>query len=143
MLVAAAPRLKAALNSLSLPHAGDWLNVVPTPALGLSLNTQEFRASAMYRLGLHIFNPSSQCPSQSCETILDELGDHALHSRDDHGAKSGRHNRLRMPSLTWHLQPVLPQQRKCPISFPVHSPDQWTFISQFGEMVAKQPSTFL
>ena len=43
-LVETAPdvRSKALALSTSLPHAGDWLNVVPSPALGLSLFDQEF-----------------------------------------------------------------------------------------------------
>jgi hypothetical protein len=40
-------RQKALLNSLTLPHAGDWLNVVPSPTLGLHLHTEEFRAAIL------------------------------------------------------------------------------------------------
>ena len=36
----------ARLASLGLPHAGDWLNVVPSPALGLHLRPTEFIVSA-------------------------------------------------------------------------------------------------
>ena len=32
----------ARLKSLGLPHAGDWLSVVPQPALGLHLRPPEF-----------------------------------------------------------------------------------------------------
>jgi hypothetical protein len=35
----------ARLASLGLPHAGDWLNVVPSPALGLHLRPTEFIVS--------------------------------------------------------------------------------------------------
>ena len=53
-LVDSAPdvRSKALALSSSLPHAGDWLNVVPSPALGLSLHDQEFRRCLDYWLGL-------------------------------------------------------------------------------------------
>ena len=39
-------RDKARLSSLGLPHAGDWLNVIPSPVLGLHVRPQEFRYSA-------------------------------------------------------------------------------------------------
>ena len=35
-------REKARLESLSLPHAGDWLNTAPLTALGLHLRPAEF-----------------------------------------------------------------------------------------------------
>ena len=38
----------ARLKSLTLPHAGDWLNVVPSTALGLHLRPQEFVMVARY-----------------------------------------------------------------------------------------------
>ena len=41
-------RDNARLNSLALPRAGDWLNVVPSPALGLQLRGREFRTSVLY-----------------------------------------------------------------------------------------------
>ena len=45
-------REKARLNSVSLPHAGEWLQVVPSPSLGLQLWPAEFRTSVLYRLGM-------------------------------------------------------------------------------------------
>ena len=33
------------------PHAGNWLNVVPSPSLGLHLHDQEFRSCLRYWLG--------------------------------------------------------------------------------------------
>ena len=30
------------LASLGLPHAGNWLNVVPSPSLGLQMHQSEF-----------------------------------------------------------------------------------------------------
>jgi hypothetical protein len=38
-----AQRDKARLASLGLAHAGDWLNVIPSPILGLHVRPQEFR----------------------------------------------------------------------------------------------------
>lgn len=43
------------LNSATGTHAGDWLMVIPSPTLGLQLRAQEFRVSALYRLGKTIY----------------------------------------------------------------------------------------
>ena len=51
----------ARLASLGLPHAGDWLNVVPSPALGLHLRPTEFIVSVKYRLGCDIFPSAGKC----------------------------------------------------------------------------------
>ena len=45
-------REKARLASLGLPHAGDWLGVVPLSALGLHMRGPEFIACLKYRLGI-------------------------------------------------------------------------------------------
>ena len=47
-----------------------------------------------YRLGLRIM-PSMPCPADHCNRDLDDKGDHAMHCRDDHGIRGGRHDRLR------------------------------------------------
>ena len=53
-LYSAAPdtRSKALALSTAIPHAGDWLNVVPSHALGLHLHDWEFRLCLQYWLGL-------------------------------------------------------------------------------------------
>ena len=53
--------LKTRLKSLTLPHSGDWLNVVPCTALRLYLNPQEFVIVARYRYG---------CPSCCHKTLM-------------------------------------------------------------------------
>ena len=45
-------RDKARLNSLGLPNSGAWMNVLPSPSLGLHLKPAEFIVSVKYRLGL-------------------------------------------------------------------------------------------
>ena len=49
-LLSAAPdtRSRAVVLSTSLPHAGDWLNVVPSSTLGLHLQDKEFRLCLQY-----------------------------------------------------------------------------------------------
>ena len=43
-------REKARLGSLSLPHAGDWLNCAPIKSLGLHLRPSEFVLAVKYSL---------------------------------------------------------------------------------------------
>ena len=56
-------REKARLASLGLPYAGTWLNVVPSPALGLHLRGPEFTTALKYRLGADIFRTAGPCPA--------------------------------------------------------------------------------
>ena len=44
-------REKARLGSLSLPHAGDWLNCAPIKSLGLHLRPSEFVLAVKYCTG--------------------------------------------------------------------------------------------
>ena len=37
------------LSAVAKNHTSDWLNVLPSPALGLALHPQEFRCAARYR----------------------------------------------------------------------------------------------
>ena len=47
-----------------------------------------------YRLGIPLMS-AGDCRAPNCSTPQDELGDHALHCRDDHGMKGSRHDRIR------------------------------------------------
>ena len=85
-------RDQAILNSLSLPHAGDWLNVVPNPILGLHLHSREFINAVKYRLGVPIFASAGHCPM--CRKPSDILGDHAIVC-GNRGEVIARHNHLR------------------------------------------------
>ena len=82
----------ARLASLGLPHSGDWLNVVPSPALGLHLRPPEFIISVKYRLGMDIFSRDGQCTA--CPHHSDSRGDHAI-SCGYEGERISRHNHLR------------------------------------------------
>ena len=64
-------RDKARMSSLGIKHAGDWLNVVPNPSLGLLLRAQEFRSAVMYRLGVPMFQREGPCVAcgQDMETM--------------------------------------------------------------------------
>ena len=82
----------ARLKSLTLPHAGDWLNVVPSTALGLHLRPQEFVMVARYRLGLPLYSQEGPCPS--CHRYSDAQGNHAMCCGSG-GERISRHNHLR------------------------------------------------
>ncbi len=85
-------RDQARLASLGLPHAGDWLYVVPSPALGLHLRAQEFTTAIKYRLGCPVYLRAGPCPA--CNKPSDVLGDHAM-CCGSNGERIARHNALR------------------------------------------------
>ena len=61
-------REKAKLGSLSLPHAGDWLNCAPIKSLGLHLRPSEFVLAVnplIYNLRCRGSLPSAQPASVS------------------------------------------------------------------------------
>jgi hypothetical protein len=87
-----AKRDKARIASLGLPHAGDWLNVIPSPILGLHVRPQEFRYSVLYRLGAPVYSSAGPCPA--CKKDSDKYGDHAIVC-GSHGERIARHNQLR------------------------------------------------
>ena len=59
-LLSSAPTICSYALALScgLPHAGDWLNVVPSPSLGLHLQDKEFQYCLHYWLGLPLHSSS-------------------------------------------------------------------------------------
>ena len=82
----------ARLNSLGLPNSGSWLNVIPSPTLGLHLKSPEFIVCVKYRLGMQIFPTNGQC--YACPVLSDVLGDHAV-SCGWGGERVFRHNQIR------------------------------------------------
>ena len=69
-------RSRALALSTSIPHAGDWLNVIPSPALGFHIQDREFRFCLQYWLGLPMFANETQCPI--CHLPADRFGDHQV-----------------------------------------------------------------
>ena len=82
----------ARLASLGLKHAGDWLNLVPCPALGLHLWPAEFTCAMKYRLGANIY--AREGPCVACGRHSDRLGDHSL-CCGSQGERIARHSSLR------------------------------------------------
>ena len=85
-------RSRALALSSSLPHAGDWLNVVPSPSLGLHLQDREFRRCLRYWLGVPLYNSSYSCPE--CHGTADPFGDHQV-GCGGNGDRISRHNSIR------------------------------------------------
>ena len=85
-------RERARLLSLTLPHAGDWLNTPPLTALGLHMRPSEFVLATKYRLGLALYSRPGPCPA--CLRLSDVHGDHAMSSGTG-GERIARHNHLR------------------------------------------------
>ena len=98
----------ARINSLGLPHQGDWLYVVPCQALGLHLRGPEFVSCLKYRLSVPLFSSAGLCPA--CSQQNDVMGDHTLGCLKT-SDRIARHNLLRdvlfdsaaSAALVWHL----------------------------------------
>ena len=69
-------RSRALTLSTALPHAGDWLNVIPSTTLGLHLPDREFRLCLDYWLGLQMTKEGALCPI--CQGVADAFGDHQV-----------------------------------------------------------------
>ena len=83
---------RACLLSVAAPHSSSWLSVVPSPGLGLHLESNEYQMAIKWWLGLDT-SGRSMCPFCP-DTALDPLGHHAVTCR--HGGDVViRHNRLR------------------------------------------------
>ena len=93
-LLSTAPTIRSHALSLSsgLPHAGDWLNVIPSPSLGLHLHDQEFRSCLRYWLGVPLHSSSYPCPE--CGRVADMFGDHQV-GCGGNGDRIARHNAVR------------------------------------------------
>ena len=87
-------RAKARLRSLALPHAGDWIDAIPSSARNLNIDSRSFGVAKCYRLGIPFLQPT-ECPSLLCDYDQDDLGGHAMHGNDDNGVRAGRYDRIR------------------------------------------------
>ena len=87
-LIASAPttRSHALALSTSLPRAYDWLNVIPSPPLGLHLHDREFHICLSYWPGVPLHNSQFICPE--CCGVADPFGDHQVGC----AGNKGRHN---------------------------------------------------
>ena len=108
-------RSQALLLSTSIPHAGDWLGVLPSPTLGLHFLDTEFRLCLRYWLGLPLSSDSVTCPI--CTRPSDPLGDHAL-ACGGNNDRVLRHNAIRDVIFTAAQSPALSPRREAPSLVP-------------------------
>ncbi len=85
-------RSRALALSSSLPHAGDWLNIIPSTTLGLHLHDREFRCCLRYWLGVPLHSSSYPCPE--CHLTADAYGDHQVGCGGNRD-RIARHNAVR------------------------------------------------
>ena len=88
----AGEREVARLASVSLPHAGKWLNCPPMPAMGLHLRGEQFITAVKVRLGMQVYADARSCPA--CNRPSDTLADHSLCCGTG-GERARRHDLLR------------------------------------------------
>ena len=95
-LLTSAPntRSRALDFSTALPHARDWLNVVPSSALGLHHHDREVRLCLDYWLGLRMSVGALRCPLCVGERVADPLADHQM-GCGGNGDRINRHDSLR------------------------------------------------
>ena len=96
LVESSSPANRACRLSVAAPHASSWLLVVPSPGLGLYLESNEYQMAIGWWLGLDT-SGWSMCPF-CLDISLDPLGHHDVTSR--HGGEGGggdvviRHNCL-------------------------------------------------
>ena len=129
-LLSTAPSIRSRALALSsgLPHAGDWLNVVPSSPLGLHLHEKEFRSCLCYWLGVPLHSSSYPCPE--CGGITDTFGDHQI-GCGGNGDRISRHNAVRDVLFSAARSAAL-----------APTPDQQTSVSLPGVGVTPQPWMF-
>ena len=97
--------------SSALQHAGDWLNVLPSPAVGLHLHSKEFRLCLRYWLWLLLFAVSSACPQ--CMRPTDAFEDHQM-GCGGNGDRVARHDALRNVIFTAAQSAALGPRKEAP-----------------------------
>ena len=116
-LLASAPDTwsRALTLSSAIHHAADWLNVVPSPALGLHLQDWEFRFCLQYWLGLQMFEDDRTCPV--CHSTADCYGDHQV-GCGGNPDRIHRHNSVRDALFSAAQSAALAPRREVPSLIP-------------------------
>ena len=105
-------RARALALSSSLPHAGDWLNVVPSPHLGLNFHHQEFRCCLRYWLGIPLHSNSYPCPE--CRSMADPFGDHQVGCGGNGDRRITHHNAMRDVTFSASQSAALAPTKEAP-----------------------------
>ena len=116
-LLASAPEShsQALAFAISILHAGNWLNVVPSPALSLHMQDREFRFCLQYWLGLKIFDDRGPCPV--CHSAAYPYGDHQI-GCGGNTDKIHHHNSVRHVIISAAQTAALTPWRKVPSLIP-------------------------
>ena len=123
-------RSRALALSSAIPHAGDWLNVVPSSALGLHLPDREFRPCLQYWLGLPIFTEGGRwCV---CQALADPFGDHHVVCGGN-GDRIHRHNSIRDAIFSAAQTAALAPRRELPSLIPGSQPALLTSSCPIGK----------
>ena len=109
-------RSRALAVSSAIPHAGDWLNIVPSSSLGLHLLDCEFRPCLRYWLGLRMFEDGTQCPV--CHVAANPFEDHHV-GCGGNGDRIFRHNALRDAGFSAAQSAALVPRREVPSLIPI------------------------
>ena len=108
-------RSRALALSSSLPHAGDWLNAIPSSSLGLHLQDKEFRLCLQYWLGLRMVDEPITCPV--CHGVADVFGDHQV-GCGGNGDRIYRHDSLRDALFSAAQSAALAPRKEAPSLIP-------------------------
>ena len=116
-LLAQAPdaRSRALALSSSIRHAGDWLSVIPSSALGLHLQDHEFRLCLQYWLGLRMSEEGARC--RICHALADLFGDHQV-GCGGNGDRIHRHDSIRDAVFSAAQSAALAPKREVPSLIP-------------------------
>ena len=89
----ASTRHQALIQSTTCNSSGAWLNALPLPYYGLTMQPQVFRNALMYRMGIPV-RRQEECKNCACGASLDRYGDHDVSCGRD-GRFWKRHNAVR------------------------------------------------
>ena len=107
----------ALARSTAIPHAGDWLNVIPSPSLGLHLHDREFRACLKYWLGMRMSDRGLRCPFCKVERVADPMGDHQV-GCGGNGDRIHRHDSIRDALFSAAQSAALAPRKEVPSLIP-------------------------
>ena len=95
----------------------DWLNVIPSPALGLCLLDQEVRLCLNYWLGLRMADDVSSCSVCGKSPAADLLGDHQV-GYGGNGDRIHRHYTIRDALFSAAQSAALAPRKEVPTLIP-------------------------
>ena len=103
-------------HSSLFPHAGDWLNAIPSSALGIHIPDRDFRLCLVYWLGLRMVGEDdSPCPV--CQGRADGYGDHQV-GCGGNGDRIHRHDSIRDALFSTAQSAALAPWREAPLLIP-------------------------